>query len=85
MLETIARDEAGHAELSWAVLAWVSSIAPDVARAALAAVPPARGPAPAKSVDHALARHGVPTHAMTEAARAHAARSARVRLAELAA
>jgi hypothetical protein len=84
MLETIARDESGHAELSWAVLAWIYSIAPDVARASLAAVPPAEM-AVLPHVDHALARHGVPTEYMTAAARAHAARVAHVRLAELAA
>jgi hypothetical protein len=70
MLTTIARDEAGHAELAWAVLAWVASIAPATVRAA--AVVPAGWTGPDGHGDRALARHGVPGPALTAAAVAHA-------------
>ena len=40
MLAAIARDEAGHAELSWAVLAWLFEIDPAATAATLAALPP---------------------------------------------
>ncbi|HVK75718.1 MAG TPA: hypothetical protein VM734_20450 [Kofleriaceae bacterium] len=75
MLATIARDEAGHAALAWAVLRWVQAEAPAIAVAALAAIPPApaRAPAP-RAFDPALARYGVPSPAITAAAWAHARR-----------
>lgn len=84
MLARIAHDETRHAELSWAVLAWLFTTAPEVTRAALAAVPHEALPA-LPSVDRALARYGVPTEAMTAAARSHARRVADARLVELAA
>jgi len=82
MLASIARDEAGHAELSWAVLAWLFEVAPASTRAAIASVPsqPEGG---AERVDPALTRRGVPSAAINAAARAHAANSARSRLAAL--
>ncbi len=58
MLETIARDEQRHAELSWAVLAWVYDVAPGVARAALIDAPGLPRVAHATQ-DPALARRGV--------------------------
>jgi hypothetical protein len=79
MLAAIARDEAGHAELSWDVLAWIHAAAPDVVRSALAGVPPL----PALTVtanDPALARRGVPSSQLTAAARADAAARATLRL-----
>jgi len=82
MLASIARDEAGHAELSWAVLAWLFEVAPGVARAAIAQVPGL----PATSIerdDPALARRGVPSSQIAAAARATAATSARSRLSAL--
>lgn len=82
MLGAIARDEARHAELSWSVLAWLYTVAPDITRAAIAALPTAT-PSLAP-VDFALARHGVPTEQMTAAARNYAARTAKARLADLA-
>lgn len=82
MLASIARDEAGHAELSWAVLAWLFEVAPAITRAALAEVPPAPA-AIVEAVDPALTRRGVPSAAISAAARAHAANSARGRLAAL--
>lgn len=72
MLATIARDEAGHAALSWAVLRWVEAVAPDVAAAALASLPPPRTAAPRPPFDPALARHGVPSPAIAAAAWAYA-------------
>ncbi len=82
MLASIARDEAGHAELSWAVLAWLFEVAPSVASAALAQVP-----APPATVierdDPALARRGVPTSQIAAAARATAATTAQSRLSAL--
>jgi hypothetical protein len=83
ILATIARDEAGHAELSWAVLAWLQTVAPDVVRIALAAISPVDETAAPAHVDGALVRYGVPTRHMTAAARAHAERIAHARLAEL--
>lgn len=83
MLATIARDEAGHAELSWDVLAWVHGIAPDVVRRALAEVPPLPALAETAS-DPALVRRGVPSSQLTAAARAEAATAAALRLRALA-
>jgi len=81
MLAAIARDETRHAELSWAVLAWLSSIAPELTRATIAAVP--RGEPDVHAIDPALARFGVPTAAVVLAARAHAGETAAARLAML--
>lgn len=82
MLASIARDEAGHAELSWAVLAWLFEVAPAITRAAIAAVP-SQPEAVAERVDPALTRRGVPSAAINAAARAHAANSAHSRLSAL--
>jgi hypothetical protein len=82
MLDQIARDEAGHAEMSWAVLAWLVETAPTTVRDALAALPPA-APLAATPYDVALARHGVPSPALTAAARAHTDRVAHARRAAL--
>lgn len=84
ILAGIARDEQGHAELSWRVLAWAASIAPALAHSTIASLPPYASNEDAPPVDRALARHGVPTAAVTSAARAHAARVARARLAAIA-
>ena len=81
-LAAIARDERGHAELSWAVLAWLHATAPDAVAAALASIPPA-ALANDAHVDAALSRFGVPTVEVTAAARAHAEVAARSRLAGL--
>ena len=84
MLTRIARDEAGHAELSWAVLSWLFATAPEVASGALAGLPGSH-PRTTHQTDPALARHGVPSGAIIAAARAHAETTARSRLAALAA
>lgn len=84
MLAAIARDEAGHAELSWAVLAWLFEVAPALTRAAIARVPvhaPIIDDAPA--IDPAVVRRGVPSSQISAAARAYAATTARSRLATL--
>ncbi len=83
MLASIANDETRHAELSWRVLAWIFAVAPAVATEALAAVAPGAPIREEPAHDRALARHGVPTSEITAAARAHAARFARARLAAL--
>lgn len=84
MLETIARDEHRHAELSWAVLAWVYGVAPGIARAALKDAPVL--PQVAQTLqDPALARRGVASPKISRAARAHAESEARSRIRTLAA
>lgn len=83
MLAAIARDEAGHADLSWAVLAWLFEVAPGIARAAIAQVPDVHAADDAAAIDPALVRRGVPSTQITAAARAHAATTARSRLAAL--
>lgn len=77
MLASIACDESRHAELSWAVLSWVSSIAPDVVESIELRVPEAPSDGPS---DHALAQHGVPSRAVTAAAWDTATSAARSRL-----
>lgn len=69
-LATIARDEAGHAALAWAVLAWLRAVAPD-ALAALDPIEPAAA-AEVAPADPALTRRGVTSPAIAAAARAHA-------------
>lgn len=81
-LAAIAHDETRHAELSWAVLDWVQSIAPELTAATLASLPPG-APATSVAVDPALSRHGVPRAEVISAARAHAETSARTRLAAI--
>lgn len=83
MLAAIARDEAGHANLAWAVLTWVMEVAPESARAAVASVPT---PTTAIELDHrdtALARRGVPSTAAVIAARDQAFSSAVSRATQL--
>lgn len=71
MLEAIARDEARHAALSWAVLAWVFEIAPQVADEAIRQVPRAvEGRIGTR--DRALARYGVAAPDVVAGARAEA-------------
>lgn len=84
MLTAIARDEDRHAELSWAVLAWVFEVAPAVARAAISDAPAAIAVA-SPSQDPALARVGVACSRISRAARAHAETAGRRRLRALAA
>lgn len=84
MLATIARDEDRHAELSWAVLAWVFEVAPAVARAAIADAPAAIQVA-SPAHDPALARRGVASPQISRAARDHAEFAGRDRLRALAA
>ena len=84
MLAAIARDEQRHAELSWAVLAWVYDVAPGLARAALIDAPNLPAVALAAQ-DPALARRGVASPKISRAARAHAEDEARVRIRALAA
>lgn len=69
MLAAIARDEAGHASLAWAVLTWVMDVAPDSARAAVASVPTPTTSIVLAHRDAALARRGVPSRAAVLAAR----------------
>lgn len=83
MLASIAHDEARHAELSWAVLSWVFSIAPAAAIGAIASARP-QATHHASSFDAALAQHGVPSPRVQAAARAHAAELAWSRLTQLA-
>jgi hypothetical protein len=78
MLSTIAVDESRHAELSWAVLAWVCAVDPASARAAVADVGDEAAEEP-RVFDPALARHGVPSPRIADAARAHARREMRSR------
>jgi hypothetical protein len=80
MLATIARDEATHAQLAWAVLEWVHSIAPAIVRDATMHAPVI---ASATEHDLALVRRGVPSEAITAAARASSMRAATTRLREL--
>jgi hypothetical protein len=84
MLTAIARDEDRHAELSWAVLAWVFEVAPAVARAAISDAPEVIAVA-SPSQDPALARAGVASSKISRAARAHAEIAGRRRLRALAA
>lgn len=84
MLTAIARDEDRHAELSWAVLAWVFGVAPAAARAAIGGAPaPVMVAQP--SQDPALARHGVASPEISRAARARAEFAGRGRVRALAA
>lgn len=82
MLAAIAADERRHAELSWAVLAWIAGVEP-------ARVASLRGrPVPARTFerrDPALARRGVPSAGVMAEAWATVARAAPPRLAQLAA
>ena len=81
-LATIAIDERSHAELSWGVLAFLRDLAPEVVAQALAGIP--RPPAPhGRTIDTALARHGVPTAEVTQDAWSSAERAATERLASL--
>ncbi|MBA3453462.1 MAG: hypothetical protein H0T42_10255 [Deltaproteobacteria bacterium] len=82
MLASIAQDEARHAELSWAVLAWLFEVAPASTRAAIAQLPSLSATVVERQ-DPALTRRGVPSSEITAAARAHAGNSARSRLAGL--
>jgi hypothetical protein len=84
MLAAIASDERRHAELSWAVLAWLYDVAPQIASSAIAAAP-TLAPARETASDPALARRGVASSQVTAAAIAHAVAGARVRLRALAA
>jgi len=79
MLTTIARDEAGHADLAWAVLAWLFEVDADTTSRALAKIPPVES-LPTPEIDPALAREGVPTAEVTQAALAYARRVARERI-----
>lgn len=82
-LATIARDEAGHAALAWAVLEWIAAIAPEVVTG-LATLQPETAdrdgnpPRPA----HLVAR-GVPSEAICAAASSDATRFAARRLCDL--
>jgi hypothetical protein len=79
MLATIARDENRHAELAWAVLAWVQAVAPEVARSAVAVAP--ENIAGGVSVeDSALARRGVARSEVRRAAQADSRRRATERV-----
>jgi hypothetical protein len=80
MLVSIARDEAEHAALSWAVLAWLFETAPAITKAAIAQIPATAGERDAPAIDAALVRRGVPSPQITAAARAHAATTARTHL-----
>ncbi|MBA2542890.1 MAG: hypothetical protein H0V17_24805, partial [Deltaproteobacteria bacterium] len=84
MLATIARDEHRHAELSWAVLAWLFEVAP-ATRRAVAGAPVLQPNVIEPPVDRAVVRRGVPASQITAAARSHAETEARVRLRTLAA
>lgn len=79
-LATIARDEAGHAALSWDVLAWVAAVAPHVVASLDHTLPRVQA---GGAGDAALVRRGVPSPAMTAAAWAFAAATARDRLATI--
>lgn len=79
-LATIARDEATHAELAWAVLAWVHSIAPEIALDATKETPSVIA---ATAHDVALVRRGVPSERITAAARASSIHTATRRLRDL--
>ncbi|MGE0398394.1 MAG: hypothetical protein AB7T06_16940 [Kofleriaceae bacterium] len=74
MLEAIARDEAGHADLAWDVLAWVHLVAPEVARVAI--VEPEAFRHAISVEDPALARRGVASSAVRRAAVADTQRRA---------
>jgi hypothetical protein len=84
MLAAIARDEHRHAELSWAVLAWLFEVAPAIASRAIDGAP-TPGPVTQVAMDLALVKRGVPSPQMTAAARSHADTSSRLRLHSLAA
>jgi len=85
MLHAIALDEHGHAELSWAVLAWLFEVAPAIARTAIANAPGHLPVASSVAADPALARRGVASPELSRAARADAELHARDRLRVLAA
>jgi hypothetical protein len=61
VLTDIAREEADHAELSWAILSWALRVGGDPVRAAVAAVfaDPPTLPADDTPADPALAAHGL--------------------------
>jgi hypothetical protein len=77
MLATIATDEARHAELSWSVLAWVSSLDPSLLVVTVSTDAPRSSER--RHFDPALARHGLPSPSVTDAARDHAWRMAAAR------
>jgi len=79
-LATIARDEATHAALAWGVLAWVHSIEPAIVRDATTNTPTVIA---ASEHEVALVRRGVPSAAITAAARATSTRAATLRLRDL--
>lgn len=79
-LATIARDEATHASLAWAVLAWVHSLAPAIVRDATAETPAI---VTATEHDVALVRRGVPSAQITAAARASSVHAATLQLRDL--
>lgn len=83
MLAAIARDEAGHANLAWAVLTWIMEVAPEAARAAVASVPTPSTSIELAPRDAALARRGVPSTSAVLAARDQAFTSAVSRAAKL--
>ena len=83
MLAAIAHDEQRHAELSWAVLAWVRDVAPEVTPALMDI--PRVAVVASETHDPALARRGVASPKISRAARAHAESEARARLRALAA
>ncbi len=83
ILAAIAGDEAGHAALSWSVLEWTFAVAPATTAAALAGLPQVASATEGADLDPALVRRGVPSRAMTAAARGFAATTARARLAAL--
>lgn len=89
-LATIARDEATHAALAWAVLAWVRSIDPQLVRDATQSsmphmMPTAGSPAIVATSEHdlALVRRGIASERITAAARASTTHAATARLREL--
>ena len=76
MLAAIATDEARHAQLAWDVLAWILALRPELATTLALPTTPT-----ATSVDAALVRRGIPSHAASRAAWATTVDSARSRLA----
>ena len=81
MLATIARDEAGHAALAWAVLAWVHATDASIVRDAIERVPRVHfAPTDDDDDDDALARRGVASPAITAAAHAQASSAATAQL-----
>jgi len=83
MLATIARDEATHAALGWAVLSWVHGLAPALVRDATFDDSPGLAAIVDAPMDTALARRGVASAAVTIAATADATAHALARRADL--